>query len=201
MKFFYLSITVIILTSLVVFKAKSAKRNVATDENPVIDEDTIKVKKHTTRVNTFLDLRAMAFAITAEQLDITLSVDETVVYGVIMDWEIGDGVVTLVAYKSGDASLYLSSGGGIIGGGQHSNVNIVAKQFVGKAQSLLVHTVKTTKTELPERNGLNFHFLTNKGVFLGKENMDNIENSSSRWIGLFTEANNLITELRNISEE
>jgi GNAT superfamily N-acetyltransferase len=46
--------------------------------------------------------------------------------------------LSTVFHKTGAASLYLSSGGGIIGGGQHESVNRAAKKFVGFAIADLV---------------------------------------------------------------
>lgn len=200
MKIAYISLAIIVVAVLVVYIARSASKKSPNDNGA--EGDTVKTQTHTTELNKFQDLRSMALSITAEQLGIILPLDKTVVYGVVMDWEIGDGIVTLVSYKTGDASLYLSSGGGIIGGGQYANVNAAARQYVEKAQSFLVNADKTTTTtNLPAKNELHFYLLTNKGVFLGKEEISNIENNSSQWIDLFTEANIVITELRNISSE
>jgi len=57
------------------------------------------------------------------------------IFGVIMDWEIGGGFATLVVFKTGYASIYLSSGGGVIGGGPNPNVNRAAKLFVDQAKN------------------------------------------------------------------
>lgn len=86
----------------------------------------------------------MAFSTTPEQPGLTLPTDDTVVYGIIMDWKIGGATATTVAYQTGDASLYLSPGAGVIGGGQHQNVNSAAKQFVNLAQTFIS---KVTKIE------------------------------------------------------
>jgi hypothetical protein len=73
------------------------------------------VKIHDPKDNLFEVLRKQAFDITPLQLELTLNGTE--IYGVIMDWDLGNGIMTLVTYKTGDASMYLSSGGGVIGGG------------------------------------------------------------------------------------
>jgi hypothetical protein len=48
---------------------------------------------------------------------------------VVMDWNIGSGVATLVAFRDGTTSIYLSSGGGVIGAGAHESVTRVAAVF------------------------------------------------------------------------
>ncbi len=158
--------------------------------------ETTKQKTIETKENAFLDLRSMAFSVTPEQLKLSLSTDKTLVYGIVMDWEMNGATATIVSYQTGDASLYLSSGGGVIGGGQHENVSNASKHFVTFGQSFLDKATKTEKTTLPETNEIKFYFLTNKGVFVGQEQMKNFENSSSTWLPLFEEANLVLTELR-----
>jgi hypothetical protein len=164
------------------------------------DQDTTKPKAYQTEENAFERLRNMAFSVTPEQLGLSLPTDKTVVYGVIMDWEMGGATATTVSYQTGDASLYLSSGGGVVGGGQHQNVNHAAKHFVALAQTFLDKTIKTDLTALPSTDEVKFYLLTNKGIYLGQEQMKHFENNTSAWIPLFEEGNIVLTELRNTSE-
>ncbi|KQB43965.1 hypothetical protein RCH33_455 [Flavobacterium daejeonense] len=161
----------------------------------------MKPKVHQTKENAFEGLRNMAFTATPEQLGLSLPTDKTVVYGVIMDWEMGGATATTVSYQTGDASLYLSSGGGVIGGGQHQNVNSAARQFVSLGQTYLVKATKTETTDLPTTDQVKFYFLTNKGKFVGQDNMKNFDNNSSEWLKLFEEGNNVLTELRMTTEK
>lgn len=156
--------------------------------------------KTETTENSFEGLRNMAFTVTPEQLGFSFPSDKTVVYGVIMDWEMGGATATTVSYQTGDASLYLSSGGGFIGGGQHKNVNSAAKRFVSLAQTFLDKTTKVETTSLPSTDEVKFYLLTNKGIYEGQETIRNFENHSSSWLKLFEEGNNVLTELRKTSE-
>ena len=112
----------------------------------------------------------------------------------------GGVTATTVSYQTGDASLYISTGGGVIGGGQHQNVNRAAKQFVSLAQTFLDKTTKTETTALPSTNEVKFFLLTNKGVFVGQEQMKNFENNSSAWLKLFEEGNKVLAQLRLTTE-
>lgn len=47
----------------------------------------------------------------------------------VMDVAVTNGVATLVAINDGSVSLYLSSGGGILGGGAHATVSAAAEGF------------------------------------------------------------------------
>jgi len=157
--------------------------------------------KTVTTENAFEGLRNMAFSTTPEQIGLTLSTENTVVYGIIMDWEVSGATATTVAYQTGDASLYLSSGGGVIGGGQHQSVNSAAKQFVSLAQTFIVKATKTATTPLPSNDEIKFYLLTNEGIFVGQEQMKNFQNHSSDWLKLFEAGNKVLTELRKTSEK
>ena len=143
----------------------------------------------------------MALHVTPEQLKIVLPADQTKIYGIVMDWDLGDGTATLVSFSTGDASMYLSSDGGTIGGGKIPEVNKAVKTFVGNAQQYLVKTTKADSTPLADKNCIRFYFLTNKGKFTAQENLKNIENNSSSWSSSFEDANKVITELRRVQEK
>ncbi len=160
-----------------------------------------KPSVHRTQENMFEGLRNRAFATTPTDLELRLPADETIVYGIVMDWEMGGATATTVSFQTGDASLYLSSGGGVIGGGQHQNVSEAAKQFVAVAQHFLQHTTETETASLPAADEIKFYLLTNKGLFAGQEQMENFENNSSSWIPLFKSGNDVLTALRITSEQ
>lgn len=178
---------------------KSKQNSKQTDDYISQSGDTVKI--HRLSKSRYQDLRNMAFNVTPEQLQLSIPSDQAKVFGVIMDWDIGDGVVSLISYGTGDASMYLSSGGGVIGGGQHENVSKASKEFVSKAQNYLDKSLKTDTSLLPDKNCVKFYFLTNKGKFVAQETMNNIENNSSEWLDFFEEGNKVISELRLTTEK
>ena len=171
----------------------------ATEQISSEKQDTTAPKKVDPGNNPYNDLRNMALGATAKQIGVQFSTDQTKIYGIIMDWDLGEGTATLVSFLSGDASVYLSSGGGFIGAGQHDNVKKAGIALINKAEKYLNKSTKTEVAPLPEKDGVLFYFLTNKGKFVGKENIKNLENHSSGWSDLFDEANKLISEIRIIS--
>lgn len=85
-----------------------------------------------------------------------------------------DGATTtIVSYTTGDASMYLSFGSGILGGIRYEQVNTAAKQFVNVAQQYINKALKTENTDLPLTNQVKFYLLTNKGKFVAQDNMKN----------------------------
>jgi hypothetical protein len=202
MKMTYIIIGIILTGGLVLGLMSYRNKSVTGNDKQISKNlETTDTKIQQAKENPFEELRNRAFKTTPEDLELSLPDNKTVVYGVIMDWEMGGAVATTVSYQTGDASLYLSSGGGVIGGGQHQNVNSAAKQFVNLAQTFIGIAIRTETTPLPEKNVVKFYLLTNKGIYVGQEEMKNFENNSSTWIKLFEEGNNVLSELRSISEK
>ena len=170
-------------------------------EEEALSRATEKESENKADPETFKKLRRIAFTTTPEQLRLSLPKDKTVVYGVIMDMEMGSAVATLTTFQTGDASLYLSNGGGIIGGFQHQNVNIAAKQFVTVAQAYLDKATKTETTALPAADEVIFYLLTNDGIYSCHETFKDFEDNTSEFTKLFEEGNKVLTELRLVSDK
>jgi len=165
------------------------------------ETDTTKPKFLPLDKNPYEGLRHLAFSVTPEQLDLNLAENKIEVYGVVMDWGMEDVIATTVAYKTGDASLYLSSGGTVIGGGKHRTVKRAAKQFVSVAQTFLNESTKADTTSAPIKGQACFYLLTNKGMYVGKASLHDLEFNSSAWRPLFDEGNKVIGELHLQSQQ
>lgn len=187
MKVTHTIVTAVIFISLIACKGNTESQGTMKNTTPKKTSD-----------NQYLKLREQALSVTPEQLGLSLNQDEIIAYGVIMDWEMGGAIATTVTFSTGDASMYLSSGGGIIGGGQHQAVSSAAKQLVKKADSYTQGPV-AIKMPLPAENNVSFYILTNKGIFASNETISNFEKGRSPLLPLFEEVNNVIGELRMIN--
>jgi len=118
----------------------------------------------------------------------------------VMDWGYEGAVVTVVSFVTGDASLYLSSGAVIIGGITHKSVSESAKKLIDFSQQYLAKAEKTKETPIPPFNKIYFYFLTNNGIFKAQTEMKSIEDETSELHGLFSECNDVITEIRLLEE-
>ena len=201
MKMIYVVTGLLAISGLVFYLTSCNSKSKAGGQVEQQLQDTTKRQKVDPNNNPYTDMRNMALGVTTDQLGVQLPADQTKIYGVVMDWDVGEGTATLVSFTTGDASLYLSSGGGFIGGGGHDNVIKATTNFIKKSERYLDRASLTEATPLPDKNGLTFYFLTNKGKFKATEQMENIESEKSQWLDLFTEANNLITEIRIVSEK
>lgn len=84
-----------------------------------------------------------------------------------MDWHLTNGTATVLAAPDGTASVYLSSGGGFLGGGQrYPELGEAARHAVRLAEGLISEFSKTDSVELPERGSVSFFLTTDEGIYV-----------------------------------
>ena len=153
-------------------------------------------------VNIYDALRSLAFSITPEQIGITLPNDTPVVYGIIMDWNIDGEIATVVSFLNGDASLYLSSGGGYIGGGQkYEDTRNAVLELLEFSQKMLPSASQSNTNDLPNLGMIKIYFLTTNGLFVGQDYLKNIESNASLWTEIFEKINDVVSSIREVAEK
>ena len=170
-----LALLVLVATGFVVFRQVSAR---ASEQNP------------------YQDLRAQALRVTPGDLGLQLRPDRQSVYGVVMDMGLPDGTATLAAYSTGDASLYLSSGGGMIGGGGHAKVRQAAQALMQVAESHLTSFSTTSAFDRPAGGRARFFLLTNRGVLAATVAEDEVDAGQAPLSPVWHAAQQVLTELR-----
>ena len=170
-------------------------------ENKTQNSDTTKVKETKVQDNPYPALREQSFSITAEQLQLNLDNSKTIAYGIIMEWDITDAIISVVTFQTGDASMYISTGQIFMGGFAHETVKNSTKQLVENGQEYLKLAKPTTETPHPDKGCVRFYFLTNKGKFYIQDTVENIENNKSSLTKLFELGNNVITEYRKVTDD
>jgi hypothetical protein len=183
----------VILIALIGLYAFKSKRN----ENERIVQD---VKKTKVTSNPYPGLRSQSINVTSAQLQLQLHNDSEV-FGIVMDWNMEKAIVTVVAFKTGDASVYLSTGQAFIGGFSHKTVNDAAKQFVATGEKYLSKATRTENTKAANEKNVDFYLLTNSGKYYLEDSFAKIENNNSDLNGLFEAANRVITEYRLITQD
>jgi hypothetical protein len=116
-----------------------------------------------------------------------------------MDMGLADGTATLLSMSDGTASLYLSTGGGIIGGGGHESVRCVAAAFVRLAGRQQAHMEITEEFPLPSAGRIAFYVLTDSGVFTGEADEATLVEKTHTFSPLFYAGHDVLTQLRLIS--
>lgn len=177
------------------------KSNSANASLDIKNQDTVKLKETKLDKNFYADLRSQSLSVTPTQLKLNLESSITTVYGIVMDYDMGPAIATVVAFQSGDASLYLSAGQIFIGGHARDNIRNAGLAFVKEAQSYLSIAKQTESTTLPDTGCVKFYLLTNKGKYFHQEPVVSIKNASSIWTKLFYLGNDVITQYRMIDQK
>ena len=144
----------------------------------------------------YLGLRKQALEFTPETLGNVQTVGNHQIYGVFMEIGFPEAVVTLATFVTGDASLYFSNGGGVIGGGAHESVRKRVAQLSNKADQFVPLCRKTTEYPTPDRDQTIFYILTKEGVYTAEAVEDELGNQKSPLSPLFYAGQDVITELR-----
>jgi hypothetical protein len=86
---------------------------------------------------------------------------------VVMDWGLDNGAASLVAYDDDTTSLYLSSGGGVIGAGAHESVRRAARALRAEADAVRSHFAAIADDDpltLPSAGGVTFYLVTDSAT-------------------------------------
>ena len=140
-------------------------------------------------------LRSQALQLTAAQAGIADSI-----FGVLMETGYPEAVVMLVALADGTASFHFSTGGGIIGAGQHERPAVAARLLVAFAAHNLAHLVSTVEYPLPQPGNTRFYVLTSNGVLTADAPESEFGENRQVLSPLFFAAHELITEIRTSDE-
>ena len=181
--------------------ARRNTKSLVTRSNVKIINDATQPGERKLDKNLYDELKRIAYSVQYKQLQLADPGDKEILYGVLMDWDFeGQAIITLVSFKSGEASLYFSSGAVIIGGGQYAEVREASKRFVEKSESLLPGASRADTALTTEKGILKFYLLTNKGKYAVQDKMTNVNTNNSRLNDMFNEGNKLISYIRMAEE-
>lgn len=96
----------------------------------------------------------------------------------VMDWHLTSGLASVVAVFDGSASIYLSSGGGFIGGAQKST------------------TVRAQEADLPQRGDVYFYARTESGLLRAVASEKHLSDAIDPLTALGGAMQNIVTQYR-----
>ena len=140
-----------------------------------------------------MKLRQLAFKTTPANLGMKSALDSQEPFGILMDLSLPQGNATIVAFISGDASFYTSTGGGVIGGIGHENVRNAARKFVTASFKYQNKMMKTAAYPLPESGKVRFYVLTSKNIYTYEA--DESDFHKNELSPLYAQGHHLLTEL------
>ena len=120
-------------------------------------------------------------------------------FGLIHEFRQGDVVVTMAAFRTGDLSLYFSSGGGILGGIQHEKVAEMVRKTVPLLAPLAPQLERSDDFKEPAPGEVCFYILTTKGRYCSRLSSMPAHDPANPNFQLFALCQGLIGELRKAS--
>jgi len=151
--------------------------------------------------NVGRELRARILLSGAGDVGIKASKECPRVWGVVMDWPLGNATASVVALCDGNASLYTTATFGVIGGVGHDDVRRAATALVRDADSFHRESKSTTDRSYPKADRVRFYLLTFSGLRVLEDDRNAIEAGKSRYSPLFARAQDVLTEMRRFTEK
>lgn len=157
----------------------------------------------TTDKNTeiFQAIRNKLLSLDPKAVDIIVSPEHPHVWGVLMEFIVAGSVVTLAGLVDGTTSLYFSSGGGILGSGNHPIVGTAARELVRKAESALECFQPVSEYPFPDEGFIRFYALTFNGILMAESPDKVIKDPQLGLSDLYTAAQDLITQVKLVHEK
>ena len=181
---FLVFIAIVVVSALVVFRGRLFSQT----------------KSRLANNDIYEGLRNQALHASRTEIGLTKPSDSKEPWGVLMDWPVAHGTATVVAFSDGNASIYLSSGGGYIGGSQsHPEIRDAAKQALHIAKGFMTEVHLAKNYPLPQSNELTFWFMTDSGVYTTAASEEDLKTSRIPISKLANAMQQIITQYRLIS--
>jgi hypothetical protein len=149
--------------------------------------------------DVYFGLRDQILQLKRDTIGLAAPQHDTDAWAVLMDWSVAGGTATVVAIADGTASIYLSSGGGSIGGGQsHDSIRQAAMRAVSVATEFQPEMRRVTGYPLPGAGEVLFYVLTDAGVFSASASENELSAHRRRLSKLGDAMQEIITQYRMI---
>jgi hypothetical protein len=152
------------------------------------------------RAQAMRELRVAFLSSSASSLNLKPTKEYPRVFGVAMDWQVGDDTATIISVMDGSASLYTTATLGIMGGGAHEAVRVAAKRFVTAAEPYHDAARPTQDYGYPAKGKIRFYLRTFKDVRVIETDAASAYSASGPYSGLFRSGQAVLTELRKVVE-
>lgn len=137
--------------------------------------------------------RAAALRVAADELDLPADWGGRP-YGVVVEMGSAGGVMTLVAFATGESSLLTGSGSGIIGRPNHVHVVVQARRLVQTAADHASLLEPAAGFPRPPAGAIRFYVLTRDGILTAQEPVEAVRSGRSPLSPLLEVADELMSE-------
>jgi hypothetical protein len=122
------------------------------------------------------------------------------VWGALLETGYPNGIATLVSLVDGTTSLYVSTGGGIIGGGAHDRVVAATQSFLTAVEDHLDLLSPDPGSDAPVEGRVIIRALTYQGRFRAEAAEDDLGHGRHPLSAVFYAGHGVLTELRTIDQ-
>ncbi|MGB9464514.1 MAG: hypothetical protein WBR10_05330 [Candidatus Acidiferrum sp.] len=151
--------------------------------------------------NLYLSLREQALQMKREKIGLPVPSKPEEPWAALMEWGLGSGTATVVAISDGTASVYLSGGGGSIGGGEsHESIRKAARKMVSVAADFQLHMQTSDTHPLPRPGQIVFYALTDAGVFMVSASQDELSSRRTPLSKLGDAAQEILAQYRLVQK-
>lgn len=157
------------------------------------------LKKNEEPGNPLWELRDKLFETDPAELGLPSSIELPRVWGLLMESGHKEGPISLVVIADQTTSLYLPTGGGVIGAGAHKTVWAAAKAFLVTCEAVFEAFTDTSDRSFPRQGELKFHLLTYRGARMAGGEEKEIGNGKGPLSALFWAGQAVISQIRLIS--
>jgi hypothetical protein len=125
----------------------------------------------------------------------------TSVWGALVEIGFAAGAsATVVSLADGTTSMYTSTGGGVIGAGQHEGPAAASRRFLAALQAELDLLPPADACPLPPAERVAFVVLTYDGIRRMETTRLRLADPNDAGHGLWMAANEVVTEIRRLSQ-
>jgi hypothetical protein len=145
-------------------------------------------------------LREQALRVTASEVSMPPFEVAAGAWGGLLELGYPQAVATLAVFADGTASLYVSTGGGVIGAGEHDSVRAAARAFLAAMNAHLDNLSAAAETPLPEQGRARFYARTNDGTRTAEADMTELSREDHPLAPVYRAGHAVIAEMRLASE-
>jgi hypothetical protein len=151
--------------------------------------------------NLYHGLRNKILHLKREDIGLPAPANPSQPWAAVMDWGLAGDTVTVVAIMDGTASVYLSRGGGWIGGGQsHDPIRKAAQKMLSAASEAQWTEKAAADFPLPQPAQVIFYVMTDAGVFTSTASQEELSAHRHPLSSLGDAAQTIITQYRLIQK-
>lgn len=146
------------------------------------------------------ELREKLFSARPEELGLAPCEELPHVWGVVVETWFPMATATIFSLADGTTSLYTSSGGGVIGGGQHESVRQAGGALLATGEQALALATPTTEHPAPKMGMVRFYLLTYGGTLAAEASQGSLLGAGHPLHPLFLAGEGVTTQLRLASQ-